>query len=157
MKVCTLVFLRRDNEVLLAMKKRGFGAGRWNGVGGKVAENETIEQAMIRECQEEISVIPRVFTKVAYHDFINDATAEPWHQAVHVYMCSEWQGEPRESEEMAPRWFKLSKIPYNDMWQDDQMWLPLVLQNKLVQSTFTFDEHDDILSAKIDLVDRLAA
>lgn len=155
MQVCTLVFLRRENEILLAMKKRGFGKGRWNGAGGKVAEGESIEAAMIRECQEEINVTPRVYAKVAHHDFINNGVAEPWHQVGHVYVCSEWEGEPEETEEMAPKWFKLSEIPYANMWQDDQMWLPLVLQNKLVRSAFTFSEKDEILSAKIDVVEAL--
>lgn len=33
----TLVFVfNPQNQVLLAMKKRGFGEGKWNGSGGKV-------------------------------------------------------------------------------------------------------------------------
>ena len=47
-KTLSLLFLRREDEILLAMKKRGFGKGRWNGVGGKVEVGESIEQAMIR-------------------------------------------------------------------------------------------------------------
>lgn len=34
MKKVTIVFLVRDDKILLAMKKRGFGEGKWNGVGG---------------------------------------------------------------------------------------------------------------------------
>lgn len=33
---CTLLFLKKNRQLLLAMKKRGFGAGKWNGVGGKL-------------------------------------------------------------------------------------------------------------------------
>ena len=36
MKQATLCLLVKDNEILLAMKKRGFGVGKWNGVGGKI-------------------------------------------------------------------------------------------------------------------------
>jgi len=149
---CTLLFLRKDDQILLAMKKRGFGMGLWNGVGGKVDPGETVEQALVRECQEEINVTPQDFTKVAYHDFVNDAATEPWQQQVHVYFCNQWEGEPTETEEMAPKWFALTDIPYADMWQDDQMWLPLVLQDKKVKANFSFDEHDDILSASINIV-----
>ena len=35
-KLLTLVFLREGRRVLLGMKKRGFGVGKWNGFGGKV-------------------------------------------------------------------------------------------------------------------------
>ena len=48
-KVLTLVFLRREGEVLLGMKKRGFGEGKWNGFGGKVEAGETIVEAAARE------------------------------------------------------------------------------------------------------------
>ncbi len=47
-KLYTLVFLVDDDRVLLGMKKRGFGAGKWNGFGGKVEPGETIEEAAIR-------------------------------------------------------------------------------------------------------------
>ncbi|MEJ0073651.1 MAG: NUDIX domain-containing protein [Candidatus Saccharibacteria bacterium] len=67
-KETTLLLLRRNDEVLLAMKKRGFGAGRWNGVGGKLDPGETVEQALVRECQEEIGVTPTEYHRVAEHD-----------------------------------------------------------------------------------------
>jgi mutator protein MutT len=155
MAVCTLVFLRQDDQILLAMKKRGFGEGRWNGVGGKVDAGETVEQAMIRETQEEISVTPVEYRQVAYLDFTIDADTKPWHQEVHVYTCTKWEGEPTESEEMAPQWYTLNAIPYSDMWQDDEIWLPQVLRNRLVRGAFTFDHTDAMQHAEFDIVDAL--
>lgn len=58
-KRLTLLFVRRANpetgakEVLLGMKKRGFGQGKWNGFGGKVEPGETVEAAALRELEEE--------------------------------------------------------------------------------------------------------
>ena len=154
MKVCTLLFLRRDDEILLAMKKRGFGAGWWNGVGGKIEPGESEEQALVRECQEEIGVTPLEFEKVAAHDFKfqDDATTD---MQVHAYLCSKWQGEPGESEEMAPKWFKLADIPYDDMWQDDIVWLPLVLRGKKLRASFTFGTDDNMLAARLELTGKL--
>ncbi len=142
----TLTFLLRDDQILLAMKKRGFGADKWNGVGGKLEEGETMEQAMVRECQEEIGVTPKAYSKVAFHDFILGAdTAEPWHQWVDAYLVTEWEGEPVETEEMAPQWFKIDAIPYEKMWDDDIHWLPLVLEGKLLETSFTFDSDDHMM------------
>ena len=47
-KLLTLLFVLRPGQVLLGMKKRGFGKGRWNGFGGKVHQGESIEKAAIR-------------------------------------------------------------------------------------------------------------
>lgn len=145
----TLLFLIRDDEILLAMKKRGFGAGRWNGVGGKLEPGESVEEAVIRECQEEISVTPLSYRPVAELDFYGGSATEPWHMYVYAYLCDEWEGEPTESEEMAPQWYKIGDIPYGAMWQDDEYWLPLVLTNKTVKATFNFDAHDTLTTYEV--------
>jgi mutator protein MutT len=148
----TLLFLQKEDELLLAMKKRGFGAGRWNGVGGKLDEGETIEQATIRECQEEIGVTPIAFHKVAELDFYGGSTEEAWNMFVHAYMCTEWEGEPVETEEMAPKWYKINELPYKEMWADDIYWLPKVLGGESVKATFTFNEKDEITGSTVEVV-----
>ena len=153
MKICTLLFLLRDDEILLAMKKRGFGAGRWNGVGGKIEPDETEEQALIRECREEIEVTPTTFEKIAVLDFaFPDGTTD---MQGNVYFCTQWQGEPQETEEMAPKWYNLSDIPYDEMWQDDIMWLPQVLKGKKLRANFVFDQHDNMTKAEVELVQNI--
>lgn len=144
MKEVTLVFLVNDDSILLAMKKRGFGAGKWNGAGGKVEKGETLQQAAIRECQEEIFVTPKNLEYVGLLDFFLDE----FDQRCHIYLCDDWEGNPKESDEMAPAWYPKSDIPYDKMWEDDQHWLPLVLAGKKIRATFTF-EGDKMLSHKI--------
>ena len=51
-KLLTLVFIIEKDSILLGMKKRGFGAGWWNGFGGKVQQGETIEEAAKRSIKE---------------------------------------------------------------------------------------------------------
>lgn len=145
----TLLFLLKDDEILLAMKKRGFGAGRWNGVGGKLDPGETVEQALVRECQEEINVTPLEYYKVAELDFYGGSTEEAWNMYVYAYFCTSWEGEPVETEEMAPKWYKISDIPFHDMWQDDQHWLPRALAGQYLTGKFTFDESDNLQTTDI--------
>lgn len=153
MKICTLLFLFRNDEILLAKKKRGFGAGHWNGVGGKIEPNETIEQATIRECQEEIGVTPKQLEKVAVHDFIFPEDTE--NIKVHTFITKSWEGEPHETEEMAPQWFNVSDIPYTQMWDDDIVWLPLVLQGKKLKTAFTFDMDNRMEKAYLEIIEKL--
>lgn len=144
MKQLTLLFLLREGQVLLAMKKRGFGAGRWNGVGGKLDTGETVEQALIRECEEEIEVTPKDFENVAKIIFHEQHEGEPKSLLVHVFLCTAWEGEPTETEEMDPKWFGVDEIPYDEMWADDPYWLPQVLAGKKLKCEFHLDEKDQV-------------
>jgi mutator protein MutT len=156
MKHTTLLFLLKDSEILLAMKKRGFGMGRWNGVGGKIEGAETIEDATARECHEEIGVKPGPLEKVAQLTFtFPDGTTDI---LTHVFVTREWEGEPVETDEMAPEWFQHADIPYDTMWQDDRLWLPHVLDGKKLIARFGFDENEQMLPehTKLDIVDEVA-
>lgn len=148
----TLVFLRRGNSVLLAMKKRGFGAGKWNGVGGKVESGETIDQALIRETEEEIGVTLEAYEKVADIVFDEFYKGTPTFMNVHVFVSSQWTGDPTESEEMKPEWFERESIPYEEMWSDDIFWLPAVLDGKKIQATFVLNEEDEITAHNVTAV-----
>lgn len=151
MKVVTILFLRKGNQILLAMKKRGFGQGKWNGVGGKADSGETPTEAAIRECQEEIGVTPVNPQLVGEIKFLMTTDPSFGHHA-HVFVTEQWEGEPAETEEMQPQWFAVSDIPYESMWADDPLWIPLVLEGKLFQADITLDGDDQdgkVISADI--------
>lgn len=155
----TLVFLvKRASgkvaEICLAMKKRGFGLGRWNGVGGKVKTEagESVEVAAERETEEEIGVDIKDLKKVAELSFFFPHNPA-WDQKVHTYFCKDWTGEPAESEEMKPKWFSISELPFDTMWPDDIFWVPLVLEGKLVKASFIFGENDIIKDKNIEVVE----
>jgi mutator protein MutT len=146
----TLCLLKRDNKILLAMKKRGFGEGKYNGVGGKIEKNETPEEAMIRETQEEINVTPIKYEKVGLIEFDEYYKGNKQNLVFHLYIVYDWQGIPCESEEMKPKWFNVGDIPYDKMFPDDKYWLPLILEGKKIKAYFEFDKDWNLLSKNID-------
>ena len=146
----TLSLLKKDNNILLAMKKRGFGIGKYNGVGGKIKQGETPEEAMIRETVEEINVTPIKYEKVGFIEFDEYYKGKKENVAFHLYFVTEWEGEPTESEEMNPKWFNIKDIPYDKMLPDDKHWLPLVLEGKRIKAYFDFDEDWNLISKKIE-------
>ncbi|MCL4357608.1 8-oxo-dGTP diphosphatase [Patescibacteria group bacterium] len=149
MKQATLLFLLDNNRILLAMKKRGFGVGRWNGVGGKPHKNEAIEKTARRECQEEIRVVPKEIKEIATLNFYFPENKKEWNQQVIVFICRTWKGKPMETEEMSPQWFAISGIPYDKMWSDDKYWLPKVIEGEYVKADFYFDDNDNLLKYNI--------
>lgn len=156
MKHMTLLFLIREDkkEVLLAMKKRGFGEGKWNGVGGKIEEGETPEQAVIREAQEEIGVgIDEKDLEERGQIFFSFDKPGDIPLRVRIFTTTIWEGTPAESEEMSPKWFSFDSVPYDRMWVDDPYWLPQMLAGKNVHGEFRFSEDgSEILSQHVDIL-----
>jgi 8-oxo-dGTP pyrophosphatase MutT (NUDIX family) len=147
-KILTLMILMqmRENKqnILLGMKKQGFGMGKWNGFGGKVEKNEGIYNAAVREVKEECGL------DVNKAQFIGLITFEyqienklPMH--VHVFKTEDFTGDPIETSEMKPRWFEVDEIPYNQMWKDDELWYPYMFASKHFYGKFSFSDYDTIL------------
>lgn len=129
------------------MKKRGFGAGRWNGFGGKVLDDETIKDAAKRETLEEAGIQVGTLEEMGVIEF--EFQGDPQLLEVHIFSAAEFSGEPRETEEMKPQWFEISEIPYEAMWPDDIYWLPLFLEGKKFKGRFLFGEGDIILQQEL--------
>lgn len=140
-KILTLCLIHQHPQILLGMKKRGFGSGRWNGFGGKLAEGETIEDAAKRELLEEASIVADELEKVAIMEFAfqND----PKILETHLFRINKHSGEPKETEEMNPKWFHVDTIPFSDMWPDDKFWMPYFLAGKKFKGKFLFDRPSD--------------
>ncbi len=125
----------RGDRILLHRKKRGHGAGRWNGFGGKIMEGESPEECVRREALEEMGVGVENIREMGTLVFHN-VNGEEW--VVHVFLA-DVVGEPEESEESTPRWFPLDAIPYGEMWDDDRFWLPTVIRGMRVEGEFWFE------------------
>lgn len=140
-KLMTLCVVQQRDRLLLGRKKRGFGADRWNGFGGKVEEGESVEEAAERELFEEISITPldmRPRGVITFH-FKDGKQLE-----VHFFSVTQFTGEPTEGDEMEPRWFSTATIPYEQMWPDDRHWLPLFLAGRDVSGEVYFEDADTI-------------
>jgi len=137
MKHATLCLPITNTEILLGRKKLRFGAGKWNGFGGKIEKNETPEEAAVRELDEESGLSAHVVNleKVAVLKFYFNGEAKFF---MHTYLVRDWSGEPIESDEMIPQWHPLKNVPYNEMWQADSIWMQKVLSGEKVAAHVHF-------------------
>ena len=138
MKKSTLCFCVKENSVLLGMKRRGFGVDKWNGYGGKVQENEEPRIAAARELKEESGIITedKDLEQVAIVNFYFDKN--PIFEC-HVFLVHKWDNKPRETEEMQPRWYPISSLPFEKMWAADAKWLPIVFAGKKIKAEVNFN------------------
>jgi 8-oxo-dGTP diphosphatase/2-hydroxy-dATP diphosphatase len=154
-KILTLCMIHQHPKLLLGMKKRGFGQGRWNGFGGKLHEGESIETAAKREITEEVGIAIEEIEKrgIILFEFKDSGDI----LEVHIFNVSKFLGNPIESEEMKPQWFDTDKIPFEQMWSDDKHWVPIFLKGKKFRGNFLFDNEksNTILDMKLNEVSEL--
>ncbi len=141
MRPTTLCFPKRDNLFLLGRKKRGFGAGYYNGFGGKIEDGESFRACAVREVFEEVSLLVKEkdLEAVGLLDFQFPYSPELSHIS-YVYLVDKFQGIPLESEEMEPQWFTLESTPFDHMWAGDEKWIPRIWGGEKLKGVITFKE-----------------
>lgn len=142
----TLLFVIRGGQILLIRKKRGLGAGKINGPGGRIDPGETPLEAAIREVQEELCVTPtgvRDCGELRFQ-FLDGLSLHGY-----VFTATDCDGEPQETEEATPLWTPIDAIPYDEMWADDWLWYPLMLAGTRFDGRFLFDG-DRMLGFEVD-------
>jgi len=132
----TLCFIIENGKILLIEKKRGLGAGKVNGPGGRIEVGETAEQGAIRETQEEVGLTP---TGMEWAGELSFQFRDGYSLHVELYRASGWTGELCETDEAKPFWCSTSEIPYGRMWADDEQWMPRLLAGEKFRGWFEFD------------------
>ena len=147
----TLVFVIKDGRMLLIHKKRGLGAGKINGPGGRVEPGESLPECAVREMQEELRVTPLRPERVGIHRF---QFVDGYSTYVHVFRAPDLEGEPAETDEAKPTWVDVNAIPFDEMWEDDRHWLPLVVAGRRFAGRWIFDG-DRMLDHSLDILPRI--
>ena len=149
--IATLLFVVRRGEVLLIRKKRGLGAGKMNGPGGKLDPGETPMQCAVRETGEELQVQAIGISEIGRLSF---QFVDGLKLFCHVFRADDCLGEPSETDEAIPHWTKLEAIPFDEMWADDREWFHHLLGHQKFLGYFDFDG-DAMLSCRVDTVTEL--
>jgi 8-oxo-dGTP diphosphatase len=135
----SLCVITDGDRILLLRKATGIGEGKWYPTGGKVRPGETHEAGLAREVHEETGL---QVTNLRHHGevtcYFGHDTSPMW--VVQIFSTSNFRGSLEESGEGALRWFPISEIPYDEMWEDDRHWLPLLLKGKRFKGEFVYDE-----------------
>lgn len=137
----TLCFILQDGHILLMEKKRGLGAGKVNGPGGRIEPGESPLECAIRETREELGVTP---LHPHPRGELRFQFVDGYSLRAHLFLSHGCEGEPIETEEAVPLWTPLDRIPYARMWADDLLWLPHLLEGRHIDASFLL-EGDSLL------------
>jgi 8-oxo-dGTP diphosphatase len=142
----TLLFVVRNGQVLLIHKKRGLGAGKINGPGGRIESGETAQACAIREVQEELLVTPTGVKPAGrlQFQFVDGFSIDGY-----VFTATDYEGTPTETGEAKPLWVSRDELPFDRMWADDREWMPWMLEGRAFRGRFIFDG-DNMLDAHVE-------
>ena len=132
----TILFVVRDGHILLIRKKRGIGAGKINGPGGRLDPGETPFDCAVREVREELCVTPTGVRQCGElrFQFVDGLSIHGY-----VFTAEDCEGEPQETDEARPCWTATDAVPFERMWADDVLWFPLMLEGRRFDGRFLFD------------------
>ena len=115
----------KNNKFMICQRPAHKARGLlWEFVGGKVESGETKEQALIRECQEELAVT------LAVGDVFMDVIHEYPDLTVHLtlFNATTAEGEPQKLEHNDIRWITPSEIPNFDFCPADEEILAKIIE-----------------------------
>lgn len=141
----TLLFVIKDGKVLLIHKKRGLGAGKINGPGGRIEPGEAPRDCAVREVKEElcITVLNAHHAGNVKFQFMDGYSIE-----ADVFTATDYEGTPMETDEAIPHWFDIDRLPFDRMWPDDELWMPHLFAGRPFTGRFVFDG-DTMLDAVV--------
>jgi 8-oxo-dGTP diphosphatase len=137
----TLCYVHSRGRVLLLRKARGlFGGGKWNAPGGKMQSSELPEKAAVRETREETGLrVNNLHFRGILNFYLGDS--RDLDQTVFVFFSDKFAGKLRGGREGELKWCPIDQMPYDEMWEDDRIWLPLLLEGKSFVGDFHFTEN----------------
>lgn len=124
-----LIYLKKENQILMLLRNKkqdDYNANKWIGVGGKILENESVYQALLREVKEETNLSLLDAKYLGLVKFIDNDYVEE----MSLFTSSSFTGELKECDEGTLSYVDIRKIDTLELWEGDKIFLPFVLNEK---------------------------
>lgn len=132
MKLTTLCYIEKDNRYLMlhrVKKENDVNRDKWIGVGGKLEEQETPEECLLREVKEETGL---TLTKYRYRGLLTFIYEDMETEYIYLFTATEYTGELTECDEGMLEWVEKTKINELPIWEGDKIFFD-ILENEEVR------------------------
>ena len=130
MKNSVLCYIEKNEKYLMLYrnkKKNDANGGKWIGVGGKIEENESPDEALIREVKEETGLTLTSYRFRGIVTFVSDT----WEgEYMYLYTADEFEGELIECDEGELSWIDKKAVLDLPTWEGDRVFLTKLIDNK---------------------------
>ncbi|BBE22415.1 hypothetical protein MN0502_12980 [Arthrobacter sp. MN05-02] len=137
-------------EVLLGLKRTGFGTGRVVALGGKIDGQESAVEAAVREVAEESGIqLSAAGVRSAGRITWSFPARPAWNMAAHLFTADAGNALPVASEEIEPRWYAVDALPWHGMWQDGPHWIPALLDGRPVDARIVMAPDNEAVASAV--------
>ncbi len=130
MKNSVLCYIEKDEKYLMLYrnkKKNDANGGKWIGVGGKIEENESPDEALLREIKEETGLTLTSYRFRGIVTFVSDT----WEgEYMYLYTADGFEGELIECDEGELSWIDKKAVPDLPAWEGDRVFLNKLLSDE---------------------------
>lgn len=148
MILSTLCYIEKDNQILMLHRTKKSidpNGGKWIGVGGKLEQNESPDECIIREVYEEtgLHIQPQLRGILTF-------ILPKWeNELTFLYTSNNFEGTLKECNEGQLHWIDKDKVSNLNLWEGDKHFLPKLLEtNDFFTMKLVYDKEDQLLEVK---------
>lgn len=148
MILSTLCYIEKDNQVLMLHRTKKSidpNGGKWIGVGGKLEQDESPDECIIREVYEEtgLHIQPQLRGILTF-------ILPKWeNELTFLYTSNNFEGTLKECNEGQLHWIDKDKVIDLNLWEGDKHFLPKLLEtNDFFTMKLVYDKDDQLLEVK---------
>ena len=148
MILSTLCYIEKNSQILLLHRTKKSidpNGGKWIGVGGKLEQNESPDECIIREVYEEtgLHIQPQLRGILTF-------ILPKWeNELTFLYTSNNFEGTLKECNEGQLHWIDKDKVLDLNLWEGDKHFLPKLLEtNDFFTMKLDYDKDDQLLEVK---------
>lgn len=140
-------YIEKDDKWLMLYrnkKKNDINENKWIGVGGHIEENESPEEALVREIKEEtnLDLIDYKLLGIIYFKY------KGINEKMYVYKSDKYSGELSECNEGTLKFIDKKDILSLNLWEGDRIFINNIFDDEYFEYIMEYNDDSTLLNVK---------